>query len=44
MKFAAFFMAEYANMITVPVSMTFCSWAAGRRCFRRRLVRISFRP
>ena len=34
MKFAAFFMAEYANMVTVPAWRRCCSWAAGIRSRR----------
>ena len=35
MKFAAFFMAEYANMITVTLhDHACCFWADGSRCFR----------
>ena len=30
MKFASFFMAEYANMITVSAWRRCCSWAAGQ--------------
>lgn len=29
MKYAMFFMAEYANMVTVSALQPPCSWAAG---------------
>ena len=43
MKFAMFFMAEYANMITVACLASLCSWADGAaRCSARRSLQVAF--
>ena len=39
MKFASFFMAEYANMVTVSALRRCSSWAYGIRFFRSNMVR-----